>query len=67
LYRAIAIDAEGEDTNTQIGISDKFWLIHVIFFEELHDKVMMSEEAASRADLEVGLVGHKSPSGSLYI
>ncbi len=44
-----------------------FGLFMLYFFEELHDKVMMSEEAASRADLEVGLVGHKSPSGSLYI
>ncbi len=28
---ALAIDAEEEDAPSQIGISDKFWLIHVFF------------------------------------
>ncbi len=45
---ALAIDAEGEDAITRIGISDKFRLINVIFSEELHEKAMTSEEAATR-------------------
>jgi hypothetical protein len=42
LYPALAIDAEEEDAITQIGISDKFCIFSVIFFEELHEKAMMS-------------------------
>ncbi len=42
-------------------ISDKFWLINVTLSEELHVKAMMSEEAATWADLDAGLVGRKSP------
>lgn len=58
---ALATDAEGEDAITRIGISDKFRLINIIFSEELHEKAMTSEEAATRAELDAGLVGHKSP------
>ena len=60
-YPALAIDAEqDEEIITQIGINDKFQLINVIFTEDLHELATKSEEAATRAELDAGLVRHKS-------
>jgi hypothetical protein len=59
-YPALAIDAEqDEESITRIGINDKFWLINVFFSEELHELATKSEEAATRAELDADLVGHK--------
>jgi hypothetical protein len=59
MYPALATEASSEEPN-RIGINDKFRLIGAIFSDELHEKVMTSEETISHADLDAELVGHNS-------
>jgi hypothetical protein len=57
----LAAKAGNEESRmSRIGINDKFHLINVVFSEVLHRKAMTSEEAASHAELDTGLVGHPS-------
>jgi len=41
-------------------MNDKFRLINVIFSDELSDLAIRSEDTVTRAELDAGLVGHKS-------
>jgi len=41
--------------------NDKFCLINVIFSDDLCDCALTSEQSATRAELDTGLVGHRSP------
>jgi hypothetical protein len=45
----------------KISINDKFHLIDVIFSDELTELALRSEELATQAELDAGLVGHNSP------
>jgi hypothetical protein len=49
-----------EVTPSKFTINDKFRLINVIFSEELSDLAIRSEDTCTRAELDAGLVGHKS-------
>jgi hypothetical protein len=61
MYPTLAAEAGNDESHaSRIGINDKFRLINVIFSEELHRMAVTSEEAASRAELDAGLVGHHS-------
>jgi hypothetical protein len=51
-----------DDTVTSRNIAnDKFCLINVIFSGELAEVAMGSKEAATHAELDASLVGHKLP------
>jgi hypothetical protein len=52
---------EDERAANKITGNGKFHLINVIFSGELAEIALSSEEAATRAELDAGLVGHKSP------
>jgi hypothetical protein len=49
-----------EVTASKFTINDKFHLINVIFSEELSDLAIRSEDTCTLAELDAGLVGHKS-------
>jgi hypothetical protein len=48
-------------TPSRVTVHDKFRLINIIFSDELGDMAMHSKESATRAELDAGVVGHKSP------
>jgi hypothetical protein len=48
-------------TASRVTIHEKFCLINIIFSDELGDMSMHSEESATHAELDAGVVGHKSP------
>ena len=50
---------EGEAAR-KFMLNDKFRLINVIFSDELSDLAISSEDSSTRAELDAGLVGHKS-------
>ncbi len=45
----------------EISLNDKFCLINMIFSDELTELDLRSEELATQAELDAGLVGHNSP------
>ncbi len=47
-------------TASRVTIHNKFYLINIIF-DELEDMSMHSKESATHAELDTGVVGHKSP------
>jgi hypothetical protein len=64
LYPSLAAtqqQVEDERATNKITANDEFRLINVIFSGELAEIALSSEEAATRAELDAGLVGHKSP------
>jgi hypothetical protein len=52
--------AQEEITASRVIIHDKFWLIKVLFSDELGDMVIHSEESATHPELDAKVVGHKS-------
>lgn len=61
MYPTLAAEAGNDESHaSRISIHDKFRLINVIFSDELHRKAVTSEDAASHAELDAGLVGHHS-------
>jgi hypothetical protein len=54
-------DASTVPHASRVTISDKFRLINVIFSDELSDAALSSEDSSTRADLDAGLIGYKSP------
>jgi hypothetical protein len=49
-----------EEPARKFMLNDKFRLINVIFSDELSDLAISSEDSSTRAELDAGLVGHKS-------
>ncbi len=47
-------------TASRVAIHNKFYLINIIF-DELEDMSMHSKESGTHAELDIGVVGHKSP------
>ncbi len=67
LYPSL-VPRQPDDGNTSANkflVNVKFCLINVIFSDELSELAMKSEEAATCAELDVGLVGHSSPFWSM--
>jgi len=55
------IPADATTATNKNSLNDKFHLTDVIFSDELSDLALRSEESATCAELDAGLVGHKSP------
>ncbi len=47
-------------TPKRVTINDKFQLINILFSHELGDMALHSKESATCAELDAGVVGHKS-------
>jgi hypothetical protein len=45
----------------KFGLNHKFYLINLIFSDNLCDSAHKSEQAATHAELDAGLLGHRSP------
>jgi hypothetical protein len=45
---------------SRVTIHDKFRLINIIFSEELGEMALHSEDTATRAELDAGVIGHNS-------
>jgi hypothetical protein len=52
---------DGNTTANKFLLNDKYRFINVIFSDELSELAMRSEEAATCAELDAGLVGHNTP------
>ncbi len=62
LYPSLAAEIPADDCNTpdKFLLNDKFCLINVVFSDELSDEALRSEQCATHAELDAGLVGSKS-------
>jgi hypothetical protein len=63
LYPSLAAASpysEETETACKFMLNDQFCLINVIFSDELSDLAIHSEDSSTRAELDAGLVGHKS-------
>jgi hypothetical protein len=56
---ATSLPVEEVVTTSKFTLNDKFYLINVIFSEELLDLAIRSEDTSTHAELDSGLVSHK--------
>ncbi len=65
MFPSLAADVPTNATTVtvphKISLNDKFHVINVFFSDELTELALRSEESATRAELDAGLVGHNSP------